>query len=288
MMFSRFISSLRDEEATQLTEQLRAYLRSQQPPGAIFAELRGGYESNNLNLHPLLTEYELVMPGDVCHRPRTQQILLSELVLRDDEADGCLKLYAPRLGKEVIPLYLGILLSTWLPEIQQVLLRFSPGAFYSLDWWRDVEVAECEPGVRFYPRLRYKNVILQRAQWKLAAQAFPRRQPSQTDAAFYLDILRWQKSHGFPARVFVTPEREMSREISKENKAAMQRAFFKPLAVDFSSYLSVSPLEFILRNAPGGVVISEMLPEQERLWFEHQGQRYATEFVLEVPAHYCH
>src|SRR5262249_54087996 len=74
LMFSRFISSFRNEEATQLTEQLRAYLRSQQPTGAIFAELRGGYESNNLNLHPLLTEYELVMPGDVCHHSRTQQI----------------------------------------------------------------------------------------------------------------------------------------------------------------------------------------------------------------------
>lgn len=280
VMFSRFAYSLQDEEEERLTTHLRAYLHSQQPAGAVFAELKGGYETSNLNLHPPLTAYELVTPGDLSSRPPEEQILLSDLMLRDDETSGCLRLYSKRLGKEVIPLYLGFLLPVTLPEIQQVLLNFSPISLCPLNIWKNVVVSENAMSIRFYPRVRYKDLVLQRAHWQLPAQAFPQRLPGQTDASFYLDVSRWQKQYGFPARVFITP----GRGANKKGSLAVQRDFFKPLALDFDSYFSVSLFEAICRNAPAGLTISEMLPQQEHCWFEHQGDRYVTEFVLDIPA----
>jgi hypothetical protein len=284
VMFSRFAHFLDSEEGQHLVADLRMHLKNLQPPGAVFAELKGGYDATNLNLHPQLTPYELVCPGDVSTRPLAEQIPLDDLSIQDDVQADRLRLYSKRLGKEVIPLYLGFLMPMALPEIQQVLLNFSPSAMSFLDLWNGVKRTDADAAVVYYPRLRYKNLVLQRAQWRMQAEALPKRESGQTDVEFFFRIARWRRQHNLPTRVFVSsalsPGALATQGTEEESRRNMPT--YKPLYVDFENYFSVTLLEALSRNASMRLVISEMLPDHEQLWLTYEGQSYVSEFVWEM------
>lgn len=287
LIFSRFAHYFNESEGQRLVPVLRETLERISPPGAVFAELKGGYEATNLNLHPQVTAYELVCPGDISQRPLEEQIPLDDLFILDDEDEGRLRLYSKRLGKEVIPLYLGFLLPMALPEMQQVLLNFSYASMCLLDLWKGVEVGVSKQTVTAYPRLRYKNLVLQRAQWKVAA-AFPRRASGESDFDFLLQVNRWRREQGIPVRVFVAPERFPSDTSAPAPQAAeggdlgAQMRSYKPLYLDFENHFSVSLLEALARDTARPLVFTEMLPDREQLWLQHEGQAYVTEFILEM------
>ncbi|QBD82991.1 hypothetical protein EPA93_46330 [Ktedonosporobacter rubrisoli] len=284
LMFSRFAHFLNAEDEHQLIAGLRAHLASLQPPDAIFAELKGGYDTTNLNLHPQVTAYELVCPGDISSRPAEEQIPLNDLSIQDDVQGGRLRLYSRRLGKEVIPLYLGFLVPLALPEIQQVLLNFSYSTMSVLDLWNGVKREDADASIIFYPRLRYKNLVLQRAHWRVKPQVFPRREIGQTDAAFFLNVSRWRRKYGFPLCVFVAPEPFWNAFSSDgaEGETKQKMRTYKPLYVDFENYFSIALLESLMRNVSTPIVISEMLPDREQLWLKHNGQAYVSELVWET------
>jgi hypothetical protein len=74
LLFSRFAHCFAGEDGTDLAADLMAALADLEPPGAVFAEVTGGYQTTNLNLHPPLTGYEIVCPGDLSSRPADRQI----------------------------------------------------------------------------------------------------------------------------------------------------------------------------------------------------------------------
>lgn len=283
LMFSRFAHCFAGEDV-QAVETLRSLLEKLQPPGAVFAELKGGYDATNLNLHPVVTPYELVCPGELSTRPQEEQIPLADLYIEDDARQNTLRLYSRRLGKEVIPVYLGFLIPMLLPEIQQILLNFSRLSMCTLNLWDGVAMASREDGMTFYPRLRYKNVVLQRAMWKMPCVLLPQRESGQSDADYYLAVSRWRKEHGLPARVFFSAHGAMgasSVATDEEDKTVRSR---KPLYVDFENYFSLALLEATVRKmAPEQqVALTEMLPGREDLWFEKDERSYVSEFVLEI------
>jgi len=281
LMFSRFAHFFTQQEGHQLVPELRATLENLQPDGAVFAELKGGYEATNLNLHPQLTSYELVCPGDVSTRPKSEQIQLEDLYIQDDERANCLRLYSRSLSKEVIPLYLGFLLPMALPEIQQILLNFSYAPMCPLSLWLGAEVQSTGNKITSYPRVRYKNIVLHRQLWKIDSQGFPQRKNGQSDATFYLEVSRWRKENTLPSRVFVSPDTSTSVS-SSEGKEGQSIKTYKPLYVDFDNYFSVSLLEATVRGTTGRLEIAEMLPSQEHLWLKHDEHSYVSEFVLEM------
>jgi hypothetical protein len=279
-MFSRFAHSLAETGNEWIVPALRHTLDRLQPPDAVFAELRGSYDSSNLNLHPQVTDYELACPGEISMRPAVEQIPLTDLFLQDDVYQGRLRLYSKRLNKEVIPVYLGFLLPMMLPAIQQVLLNFSSINFCMPGLWLDVSPARSQDeqdGVLFYPRICYKHLMLQRAMWKMPLTAFPSRASQEADSDYFQRILRWQKQHHLPARVFLRIEAP-----SQGESAGRMMSMRKPLFVDFTNYFSVALLESVLRKATGQLVLSEMLPGREDLWFEYEGKGYVTELLIEM------
>ncbi len=283
LMFSRFAHCFAGEDV-QAVETLRSLLEQLQPSDAVFAELKGGYDATNLNLHPALTPYELVCPGELSTRPQEEQIPLADIYIQDDIQQNTLRLYSWRLGKEVIPVYLGFLIPMLLPEIQQILLNFSRLSICTLNLWEGVTVVSREDGMTFYPRLRYKNVVLQRAMWRMPAGLLPQRESGQSDADYYLAVSRWRKVHGIPARVFFSAHGATdasSVPTGAEDKTVRSR---KPLYVDFENYFSLALLEATARKmAPEQqVALTEMLPGREDLWFEKDGRSYVSEFVLEI------
>lgn len=286
LMFSRFAHFFAGQEQPyKLIPRLRATLMELQPPNAVFAELKGGYETTNLNLHPSLTAYELVCPGDLSMRPEHEQIALSDLAILDDAETNTLRLYSRRLGKEVIPIYLGFLMPMALPEIQQILLNFSHATLCPIYMWLGTNAPSTGNTIAGYPRIRYKNLVLHRKLWKLHPQYFPQRESKQSDADYYLNVLRWQKENGVPSKVFVTPDNSATEPTPDGDAGAGQEynlKLQKPLYVDFSNFFSVALLEATARGSTNRMVMTEMLPHRDELWFEHDGHPYVSEFVLEM------
>lgn len=259
LLFSRFAHCF-DEP---LTASLRQALADAVPEGAVFAELKGGYDATNLNLHPVVTPYEVVCPGETSFRPPQEQIPVEDLVIEHDAAADRLLLRSRRLGVEVIPVYLGFLLPMALPEVQQVLLNFSCTTMVQLDLWEGTGLTEAETGV--LPRVRLGNVVLQRRSWRFAADRLPPVVTGQPDQEWFLAWREWQRAAGLPRHVFASLGGE-----------------HKPQYVDFDSFACVRLLETAARKSDGAVVLTEMLPGPDQLWLRDGQDRYVTELTVQL------
>ncbi|WP_069813258.1 lantibiotic dehydratase [Streptomyces sp. TP-A0874] len=259
LLFSRFAHLFGPELPGELGETLQAVV----PEGAVFAELKGGYDATNLNLHPVVTPYEIVCPGETSFRPQQEQIPVDDLVIEHCQESDRLLLRSRRLGVEVIPVYLGFLMPMALPEVQQVLLNFSYTGLAQLDLWEGTDLPDEE--VVALPRIRLGNVVVQRRSWRIAASRLPIQEKSSGDHEWFLSWRRWQRSHGLPRRVFAN--------LGKEHK---------PQYVDFDSYFSLQLLDAAARKTEGRVVLTEMLPGPEELWLKDGDQQYVTELTVEL------
>jgi hypothetical protein len=259
LLFSRFAHLF----GTELPADLRAALDAVTPEGAVFAELKGGADATNLNLHPIVTPYEIVSPGEVSFRPKAEQIPVEDLIVEHDPVTDRLLLRSKRLGVEVIPAYLGFLLPMALPEVQQVLLNFSYASLASLDLWAGVDL----PTDRIVelPRIRLGNIVAQRRTWRIPPADLPAEVDGRGEHEWYLAWRRWQRTVGLPRRVFASLGGER-----------------KPLYVDFDSYFSVQLLHTATRGATATAVLTEMLPGPEDLWLRDGADRYVTELTVEL------
>ncbi|WP_408668578.1 lantibiotic dehydratase [Jatrophihabitans sp.] len=258
LLFSRFAHLF----GAELPAELRGALDAVTPEGAVFAELKGGADATNLNLHPIVTPYEIVSPGEVSFRPAAEQIPVEDLIVEHDPVADRLLLRSRRLGVEVIPAYLGFLLPMALPEVQQVLLNFSYASLASLDLWAGVDL----PTDRIIelPRIRLGNVVAQRRTWRIPPAELPADVDGRGEHEWYLAWRRWQRAAGLPRRVFASLGGE-----------------HKPLYVDFDSYFSVQLLHTATRGATATAVLTEMLPGPEELWLRNGEDRYVTELTVE-------
>ena len=258
LLFSRFAHCL----DAGLTASLRRSLDEVVPEGAVFAELKGGYDATNLNLHPVVTPYEVVCPGETSFRPEAEQIPVEDLVVEHDAAADRLLLRSRRLGVEVIPVYLGFLLPMALPEVQQVLLNFSCTSMVQLDLWEGTGIAEKGGEL---PRVTLGNVVLQRRCWRFAAGDLPPALAGQPDEEWYLSWREWQRAAGLPRHVFAALGGE-----------------HKPQYVDFDSSACVRLLDTAVRKSTSALVLSEMLPGPGELWLGDGADGHVTELTVEL------
>ncbi|MDG4810658.1 lantibiotic dehydratase [Micromonospora sp. WMMD1120] len=278
LLFSRFAHLFAEQD---LAGTLRAELERLQPPGAVLAELKGGYDATNLNLHPAVTPYELVCPGEISHRPAAEQIDMDDLSVEHDSVGDRLLLRSRRLDAEVIPVYLGFLLPMALPEVQQVLLTFAYLGMAQPDLWAGTTVPLPGRGIAGYPRIVHRDLVLQRRMWKLHPDHLPTRPPGQSDAQWFLTWQRWRRDNGLPRRVFATPE---GARLAPEggDAAAGSRPDHKPLYVDFDSHFSLHLLDTMARGAGSRLVLTEMLPGRDEQVARGAAGTYVTELTVEL------
>ncbi|WP_344260437.1 lantibiotic dehydratase [Streptomyces sodiiphilus] len=256
--FSRFthcLDSDGDGSGEPFSERLRDRARQLEPEGAVFAEVTGGQVTSNLNLHARLTDHEIVCPGETSPVPAHQQLHLDDLFIEHDPVADRLVLRSARLGREVVPVYLGYLVPLALPEIPRTLLLLSPSAMASLDVWGGVPESEADAGVTRRPRVRAGRVVLARRSWSAPASALPLRGPEDSDADWFRGWHRWRIAQELPDRVFAT----VSQGGARGATAA------KPQYVDFDSALSLAAFEALLRTDKARVVLQEMLPADDQL-----------------------
>ncbi|WUD79060.1 lantibiotic dehydratase family protein [Streptomyces sp. NBC_00510] len=265
-----------------LSERLLTTLRAAQPEGAVFAEITAGSATTNLNLHGRLTDYQILCPGETGSAPPEGRIHLDDLFVEHDTSEDRLVVRSRRLGKEVIPLYLGYLVPMVLPEIPRTLLLLSPTSKTALDVWTGVPEAPAVDGVTTRPRVRHGSVVLSRRRWTADATALPRRPAGEDDAGWFLRWQRWRRRHGVPARAFATV-------LPGAAAPAGWAGGSKPHYVDFDSPLSLLALEGLVKDPEGRVVLEEMLPAEDDLHVTSDRGRHVAELAVELfptgPAH---
>lgn len=265
--FSRFTHCF-DGASPSLSTQLRAQVAEVTPPGAVFAEVTGGQATTNLNLHAQLTDYVVVCPGETSLVPEADQLSLDDLYLQHDVESDRVVLRSTRLGREVVPVYLGYLVPMALPQLHRTLLLLSPAAMMGVDVWRGQPEPPDTGGVSMRPRVRVGDVVVSRRSWSTAATALPRRGDGITDAEWFLAWQRWRHANGLPAQLFAT--------IHTGQGGRTQRP--KPQYVDAESYLSLLALDAQLQSDAERVVFREMLPGGDEL----TAGGHVAEFAIET------
>ncbi|MFI6785071.1 lantibiotic dehydratase [Micromonospora sp. NPDC050276] len=275
--FSRFthcFDAPRDElEPDGLAQQLLRQAGEIEPDGAVLAEITGGAVVTNLNLHGRLTRYQIVCPGETSSVPAEDQLHLDDLHLEHDVAEGRLVLRSHRLGREVIPVYLGYLVPLALPEIPRTLLLLSPSSLAPVNLWGGVPEGEPRDGVRYRPRVRHRNLVLSRRAWTVGGQDLPRLSPQVADEDWFLAWQRWRRAHGLPERTFATVTETSGDGRSRSGK---------PQYVDFASYLSLYALDGLLQSPGARVVFREMLPDEDALHVRSSRGEHVAELAVET------
>jgi hypothetical protein len=276
-MFSRFMGPLAKVEGDALAAGMRRFLESVQPPGAVFAEIAGGQDTN-LNLHPAITRYELLVPGERSLRPPADCLSLHELHLQHDAKTDSLRLIAPALGVEVIPLYLGSLVSGMLPDVQRLLATFSTQTMIGIELG---SAAEADEGpVAFAPRLCIDRLVLARARWTVAVNALPSRAGAATDAMHLLALARWRREHQIPRHVFAKATGGLATGPADSDGVA--QLFSKPMYIDFENVFSVALFERLRAATQGRLLLTEMLPGHEEQRVRRGGRTHVSELQLEL------
>lgn len=287
VMFSRFVHGL-DASTPGSSDLLRQALKDSVPAGTVLAELRGGYDTSNLNVHPELTSHELVCPGDVSLRPSDEQIPLSELTVIHAPDTDTVHLWSERLNRRVVPVYLGFLMPMALPEIQQVLLCFSPTGMAPMDLWAGTGTPLAADSVTAYPRITLHGLVLQRRMWKLDRSLFPERDTAQHPSIFYLNVQRWRRRHELPRRLFAhidfEPDPTRAADDGAEpTEGTGRKSTRKPLAVDFENWASVQMLEQLVLAAKSRVTFKEALPDIDQLTLtDENGAPHVSELLVEI------
>lgn len=246
--FSRFthVYDQPGESDADFSGELRDTAHRFTPPGAVLAEVTGGPVTTNLNLHGQLTDYEIVCPGESGTLPPDRRLHLDDLYAEHVPRTGRVVLRSRRLGREVIPVYLGYLVPLALPAIPRTLLLLSPSSMSPLDVWAGVPEGPARDNVTSRPRVVHGDVVLSRRSWTTTAGDLPVQ--GAAEAGHFLAWQRWRRLHGLPEQVFATVS------------AGPSAAGAKPQYVDFASLLSLAAFETLLRDPQHRVVFREMLP----------------------------
>ena len=282
-MYTRFSHLFAESGQHSLEELLRSNLSALQAPGTLYAEFQGGHETN-LNQHGLLADAEIVYPGERPIASPDKQIHVSEITLQYDKEADEVYLFCQRLGRRIVPLYLGLLYPLVLPELQTLFLHFSPPTVLHSELAPKQFPAGRE--TLSQPRIRYKQVVIERAKWTVHTDALPKRAAQEKDFEYLLRLHHWRSAAGIPIEVFAKFVGADSPEpgSSDERGAVMLPGGGpqKPFFVDFENPFCVSLLEKLMSETNSYLQFTEMLPSSKDAMLTHNGDSYVSECVVEI------
>jgi hypothetical protein len=230
-LMSRLLYLWENERDDLPRRTLRNYIADNVPAGSVIAELPGNGDSN-LNFHPDLVDHVIGGTEGAGHQGERRNIPLSDLRIRHDAASDTLQLVSASGAHQILPVYLGGLVSALLPDVHQLLLLFGLSTSIVLPGWNTLFAERAVTGVERYPRLSVGNIVVLRKMWAVAPGLVPRRAAGESDADLYLRMRAWHQTN--------------------------QR---KPMFFDLTSIRSVLALQKELEKHEGVLWLAEALPD---------------------------
>lgn len=255
---SRFASRFAPSAPTKAADlELRA-----RASGTILAEISGGTVHTNLNLHPPLLQNELVLPGWQPGKGTTKGIRINDLKIVDRPDQGRLTLVDTTTGLEVLPCFLGYLVTAALPITSQLFLLFGPPNMFSRSWWSHIETPPDR--VLELPRLTIGGLVASRRTWRIPRVLLPAEKV--VNAQEYGIWRSWFLDHGIPQRCYVRPL----------GGKTLRR---KPQYLDTSSVLMLQSLTHELGDCET-IEVTEALPELDDTVASVAGSPRISEVVV--------
>jgi len=231
------------------------------------------------------------MPGGHNSLPASQQIPITDFVVRYSAEEENLQLVHQPSGKRAYVMDLGFQGSQGRSPLFQLLEKFTKAEYRYTSPIQQVVNQLSSPAteegeeniIRSYPRISYEDqIILQRKTWVVPYEHIPRREPQESDAAYYYRINLWRKEQQMPEDIFITlnPNRRENTTAEPKKKTKLSRDDYKPQYISFANPLLVGLLEKLLLKEPNAVVITEMLPSGDDMLAIDQ-QKYVSECVVQ-------
>lgn len=289
MFFSRFL----DQFPSEVTENIKAYIKDLFSPEEAVAEYTGTF-GFNANLHPSLTDYDLNISSLPQGRKESKKVLFNDLGFKYDKSKHRVYLHHQDFGK-INVLYLGFLMPFSLPLVMRALSQmFNSGNISSLFIMhkeRNLSVEESLQ-IRRYPRIRIGQVILSRKKWIIPNNLLPIKDKGEDEFTYFLRINEWYKALQLPKKVFIRlipmNEQEMSSDTSTDKSTIEEIDFtkFKPQYIDFEGPLFIKMFEKLIKDSSFGMVVEEMSPNIDEIPLQHNDESYVSEFLLELSQTY--
>lgn len=246
---SRFLDQLDPDARHQVSAQIAAALGSAER----VAQIRpvAGF---NANLHPrLVTDEVSELRAGATLEPEQLQLV-------HDVATDQLRLRVAATGELINVLYLGFLMpfvlpARWMPLVNDLgsgIVDLGPALLPGQD--RDTAVGR----IRYRPRLRYRDVIVSRARWRLPTELVRAWRAELDRGPAVQAASRWRALLGIPEQVFVSA----GSPPDTTGLSAVMSRFAQPKSqyVDLGSALHLRCLSRTLARYPDSVIIEEALP----------------------------
>jgi Lantibiotic dehydratase, N terminus len=283
-MLTRFAPLLREDPqgaaaVERLQESLRLLARPGKPAQIVVAS------GHPVNVFPTLTAEALHSVGTPpAAQPLEREVRLWDLAIRHVPERHVLELVHSDGGVRV-PLYLGLLATTFLPPVDQRLVRLAPLALFRPAFAAELEArAGAAPGgVRVWPRWRMGRFILARRTWVVHSSEELERRKGEGDIDYWVRLRRWADSHHLPRRFFFYPAPGMHLQIVRPSQGAgSPEAWLKPQLVDLDSAFSLHAWERLCRGMTPPWHFQEVLPTPEEAAVTVEGRLHVSELCLEV------
>ncbi|HVG61335.1 MAG TPA: lantibiotic dehydratase [Hyalangium sp.] len=283
-MLARFAPLFRqDARDVAVLDALQQSLRKQTWPGRPAQLVLSS--SHSVNVLPTLTPEALHSAGSPrAVQPEVKEVRLKELAVRHAPGRHALELVHPD-GGVIVPLYLGLLATPFLPPSDERLTRLSPASLYRVNFVEVLEQLAGPPAgqVREWPRIRLGRLILLRRTWVVHDRQGLEREKGEEDFDYWIRLRRWAAHHGIPRQFFLYPPPDRHLQLSQRFlKEANRGAWLKPQLIDLDSAFSLQVWEKQCRGMSLPWHLQEVLPSPEDASIQVDGRAHASELCLEL------
>jgi hypothetical protein len=257
-------AAMRSTRHPEAVDAVRRRLRRDGQDAAELVEISGSFAFAG-NVRPLVTERELLLPGDRPRAARRAPILLDEV---EPTSSGPILRHRED-GHELRLLYLGHVAVALTGPLHRTIAPLS-GSFSARLPWAEVlhyRAPEVSDQVVAYPRLRHRSVVLSRRRWFLPAAEVARLAAScRLGVTAAVERERLVRRLGLPRRFYIRGAPSFTH---------------KPQYFDCDSPLLCDALRSRLRSIPDAAMVEEALPDPGLLG---PGERHRTLAVEVGPA----
>jgi hypothetical protein len=280
IFFSRFCELLDQHSSNSpLSKRIREANRSMIQSADIV-----GTFGLNVNLHPKLTDLEVVYPGSM--GSKSHRLCITEIGVKADPIKHQLRLFDKRTGRSIELVPMNFIFPGAAPNLYRFLCTFSPLINVGpVLFNHNTSTMNGESYCR--PRINFDSLTIYPKQWvvDLVQTKEFLSQLELCRVESFSQLRRWYVSKGMPSRVNFFIQENRSTQGTWVNEAQLwaleaRTARSKPQFIELDNPIGIRLLIAQLRETQeGNIIFTEILPSLDSY---HGKDRAVSEFVIET------